>query len=76
MHYLLGELAADTCGAIAVRKKVDGKWIDKVENQWLSFGPGTKACEFVPCWVYYWGCRQLFNTPKFREIQILRSGYL
>jgi hypothetical protein len=56
MHYLLGELAADTCGAIAVRKKVDGKWIDKGENQWLPFGPGTKACEFVPCWVYYWGC--------------------
>jgi len=76
MYYLLGELTADTCGAIAVRKKVDGKWIDKDENQWLPIGPGSKACEFVPCWVYYWDCQQFLNTSKVREIQILHTGYL
>jgi len=76
MHYLLGELPEGTCGAIAVRKKVDGKWIDRGENQWPPSGPGSKACEFVPCRVYYWDCQQFLNTSKVREIQTLRAGYL
>ena len=74
MLYLLGELAEGTCGAIAVGKKVDGKWIDKGEN--LKICPGSKLCELVPFWVYYWGCQQFFNSSKVREIPVLPSGYL
>jgi hypothetical protein len=71
----LGELTVGTCGAITVRKKVDGKWIDKSENYCPSpIGPESNACRLVPCWVYYWGYQQFLIAQKSEKFKFCLPG--